>query len=115
MEHEAKLELRTMEVAEELAGGSSVEFLRCLRLKDQLFIDDHVHPLRAEKVSLVDDGNSNFARHAVSTELQLDLQRLHVEMFVVAVPEGVVHLVEGGDYGLAQRLFHQLCFCHGAV
>ena len=62
-----------------------MQLLRRLRFDDQLVIDDHVDPLCTKKVRLVHDRKPDFARHLVSAQFQLDLQRLRVEMLVVAV------------------------------
>ena len=54
------------EIVQELSLRCIVKFLRCLYLDDNFGINNHIHSLNGQFVTLVHDRNAYFSRHLVT-------------------------------------------------
>src|SRR5690349_13048639 len=79
VEKQTYLELRRLQVAQQLLWGFLVEVQGRLEFEYQRAVDDHVQPLDANLLSLVGNGNRNLTLNRVSPRDQLARQRLCVE------------------------------------
>lgn len=114
MQEEAYLKPAGSKIVEKLSRCRGAEVARRFDLHNELFVYDHVEPLRCEFDTLVKDGNGEFARDAMPARYQLAFERQRVDVLRQTIAERLEHFIESANDRVGQRLLDKATrtLCH---